>query len=169
MLITVRQAIIEDASILAEAERMIAQEPGFLCSAPSELKDEAFIHTIQELSPGKTGIYLVAQQENHIIGHAFLKPLRLQSLCHVALLHIVVHHGWQNKGVGSQLLEKLIDWAQHSSIEKIELNVRASNTAAIALYKKMGFEEEGRLKNRVKVHDRYIDDIVMALNLNQEA
>ncbi len=31
--------------------------------------------------------------------------------------------------------------------------------------KKMGFQEEGRLKNRIKVHDRYIDDIVMALDI----
>ena len=165
MIITIAQAKIEDAPILAAAERTIAQEPGLLCSQPSELKDEAFVHTIQELSPGTTGIYLVAECNKHIVGHAFLKPLPLQSLCHVALLHIVVHHGWQNKGVGSQLLQKLIDWARQSPLKKIELNVRASNITAITLYKKMGFEEEGRLKNRVKVHDRYIDDIVMGLSL----
>jgi RimJ/RimL family protein N-acetyltransferase len=64
-------------------------------------------------------------------------------------------------------MQCLIDWAiQSGVVEKIELNVRASNTRAIALYKKMGFVEEGRLKNRIKIsNDRYIDDILMALNI----
>ena len=99
------------------------------------------------------------------MGHAFLEPIHLQSLCHVAQLNICVHSGWHKKGIGTQLLEKLIQWAKNSnSLEKIELNVRASNTRAISLYKKMGFQEEGRLKKRIKVHDRYIDDIVMSLD-----
>ncbi len=44
---------------------------------------------------------------------------------------------------------------------------RASNTPAISLYKKIGFQEEGRLKNRVKVKDRYIDDLIMGLELKK--
>jgi len=49
--------------------------------------------------------------------------------------------------------------------EKIKLNVRASNTIAISLYKKIGFQEEGRLKNRLKIKELYIDDIIMGLDL----
>jgi hypothetical protein len=92
MIVTIRQARIEDAPILAEAERIIANEPGLLCSQPSELEDGAFAHTISELAAGKTGVYLVAEHRDRIVGHAFLKSLRLKSLRHVALLHIVVHH-----------------------------------------------------------------------------
>jgi len=164
--VTIRHAKIEDAHVIANAEREIAQTPGFLCSLPSELTDDVIAHTISTFLQEKTGIYLVAEHENSIVGHAYLKPLSLQSLCHVAQLNIVVHHAWQKKGVGAQLLKTLIEQATaSSSIEKIELNVRASNTPAIALYKKMGFQEEGRLKNRVKIQDRYIDDILMALDL----
>ena len=62
-----------------------------------------------------------------------------------------VHKGHQGKGIGSMLMEKLIEWAKHAKVvEKIELNVRASNSRARALYLKFGFEEEGRLKRRVK-------------------
>lgn len=74
--------------------------------------------------------------------------------------------GYQGKGIGTQLMERIIEWAKQSgTVEKIELNVRASNTRAIALYKKMGFFEEGCLKRRVKTGDRYIDDIVMSLHI----
>lgn len=42
----------------------------------------------------------------------------------------------------------------------------ATDVEAISLYKKLGFEKEGRLKNRVKIKDRYIDDIIMGLDLS---
>ncbi len=166
MNITIRHAAISDAHAIADAEREIAKEPGFLCSQPFELTDENVINTISAFLKNKNGVYFVAENKTQIVGHAFLEPLHLQSLRHVADLNIVVHSGWQKKGIGTILLEHLIDWAKNSNaIEKIQLNVRASNIAAISFYKKMGFEEEGRLKNRLKVKDRYIDDIIMGLDL----
>jgi len=160
--VTIRKAELKDARCLVEAEREIAQEPGYFCSQPSELTEEAVIQTIQ--SP--QSIYLVAEQEGQIVGHAFLEPYTLQSLRHIADLNIAVHLGWQNKGIGRQLLEQLIKRAKNAgALEKIQLNVRASNTIAIALYKKTGFYEEGRLKNRLKIKDGYIDDIIMSLDL----
>lgn len=160
--ITIRKAEVKDALSIVKAEREIAQEPGFFCSLPSELTEEAVNQTIQ--SP--QSIYLVAEHEAQIVGHAFLEPYPLQSLRHAADLNIAVHLGWQKKGIGTKLLEKIIELAKNSSaIEKIQLNVRASNTTALSLYKKMGFEEEGRFKNRVKIQDHYIDDIMMGLDL----
>ncbi len=166
MKLTIRKAQIEDAPLIAEAEREIAQEPGYFCSQPSELTDENVANTISALLKDKTGVYLVAECEGQLVGHAFLEPFHLQSLRHIADLNIAVHLGWQNKGIGTKLLEQIIEWAKNSSvIEKIQLNVRASNSSAIYLYKKFGFQEEGRLKNKVKVQDRYIDDLIMGLDL----
>jgi RimJ/RimL family protein N-acetyltransferase len=48
-------------------------------------------------------------------------------------------------------------------VEKVELRVRATNAAAVHLYTKFGFVEEGRLRRRVKLADTgYVDDITMA-------
>jgi ribosomal protein S18 acetylase RimI-like enzyme len=158
----IRKAKLEDAESIAKAEQEIAQDPGFFCSLPSELSEQNVRKTIAS----SQGIYLVAEQNGYIVGHAFLEISPLQSLRHVADLNIAVHKGFQSRGIGTQLMEKIIEWAKQSeSIEKIELNVRASNARAIALYKKMGFLEEGCLKRRVKVGDIYIDDILMALHL----
>ncbi|HEY2810975.1 MAG TPA: GNAT family N-acetyltransferase [Rhabdochlamydiaceae bacterium] len=164
MNITIRRAVAKDAPCIVEAEREIAQTPGYFCSQPDEMDEQAVKHTI--LSP--QNVYLVAEQEGQIVAHAFLEPYTLQSLRHIADLNIAVHLGWQGKGIGEKLLEQIIKLARSSSvIEKIQLNVRASNIAAISLYKKMGFQEEGRLKNRVKLKERYIDDIVMGLDLKR--
>ncbi len=162
MTITIRAAQIADANAILEGEREIAKTPGYFCSEPSELLLENVVHSI---SSGC--LYLVAEFDDKVIGHAFLEPHNLKSLRHVADLNIAVHLGWQQKGVGTKLLMQIIEQARQSNtLRKIQLNVRASNTQAIILYKHMGFEEEGRLKNRVKVNDSYIDDIVMGLDLN---
>lgn len=167
MNIIIRHARIEDAHAIAEAERQIAQEPGFFCSEPSELTDANVANTILSFSKHGKGVYFVAEHEGILIGHAFLEPFPLKALSHVADLNIAVNLGWQGRGIGKKLLEQIIEWAKHSfTIEKIQLNVRASNNAAICLYKKMGFQEEGRLKNRLKLKKGYIDDIIMGLDLN---
>lgn len=166
MNITIRHAKIEEAHLIAAAEREIAKKLNCFCSQPSELKDENVANTISTCLKDKKGVYLVAEYESQLVGHAFLETYSLQSLRHVADLNLAVHLGWHKKGIGTQLLEHLIEWAKNSdNIEKIQLNVRSSNLAAISLYKKMGFEEEGRLKNRVKVQEGYLDDVVMGLDL----
>ncbi|MDB6081601.1 MAG: acetyltransferase, family [Chlamydiia bacterium] len=166
--IQIRQATVEDARAIVDAEREIAEELGYFCSEPSELLLENVVNTIVACRNGN-GVYLVAETNGNIVGHAFLELHHVQSLRHVADLNIAVHAGWQKRGIGTKLLRHIIEWAQQTgAILKIQLNVRASNFPAISLYKKMGFEEEGRLKNRVKVKDGYIDDIIMGLSLIED-
>lgn len=159
---TIRKAELRDAASIARAEQEIAREPGFFCSQPSELSEQNVKNTIES----SHGVYFVAECNGCIAAHAFLEILPLQSLKHIAQLNIAVHKGFQTRGIGTQMMERIIEWAKESeSIEKIELNVRASNAQAIALYKKMGFLEEGCLKRRVKTEIGYIDDILMALHV----
>src|ERR1700722_9438275 len=101
MNITIRKAKVEDAHAIVTAEQEIAKTPGYFCSQPSELSEQNVVRTIRMLSDSGKGIYLIAEREGKIVGHAFLEPLDLQSICHVAILTIGVHHGWQEKGIGT--------------------------------------------------------------------
>ena len=66
----------------------------------------------------------------------------------------MVHPGFRNQGVGEALIRDLMDRAQQTPrVEKIELLVRATNARAIHLYSKLGFVEEGRFRNRVRLPD----------------
>lgn len=163
----IRQAELKDVISMGAAERDIAQEPGFFCSQPNELSDKSIADLIVSFEKNKNGIYLVAENNNEIIGHAFLEISPLRNLQHTAELNIIVHNGWQNKHVGTKLLERLVEWAKVSGLEQIQLYVRATNHPAIFLYKKFGFEEVARLKNKLKINDDfYIDDIFMTLFLS---
>lgn len=163
--LTIRSARIDDAPILAQAERIITAIPGFLVSQPTELTNERFAQKIAALSAADNGCYLVAESGGQIVGHGMLDPLPLAAIRHVVHLTLVSHPGWQSMGVGQALLEKLIEWAKANPVvEKIELHVRSSNERAQSLYRKMGFTEMGRWRRRIKVGPgQYLDDVAMEL------
>lgn len=63
-------------------------------------------------------------------------------------------------------MTKAIDKAKELGFEQIELGVYADNKKGIALYKKMGFQETGRILRAYKLKDgTYIDEINMVLFL----
>ena len=64
---------------------------------------------------------------------------------------MAVAHDWRGRGVGSALMSAAVDWAHEHRLHKLSLSVFAHNDAAIALYRKFGFVEEGR---RVKQYRR---------------
>jgi len=160
--VTIRPAQPEDAEILAKAESEIARFPGLLVQTPGEIPPAAYAEKVSALK--QRGRYIVAQSRGRIVGHAFLEPMGLFATRHVAQLTIVVHPGFQGRGVGAALLSDLLAWAKkNSALGKIELLVRATNERAISLYRKFGFAIEGRFRNRVKLNaSDYVDDIAMA-------
>lgn len=64
---------------------------------------------------------------------------------------MAVAREWRGRGVGSALLGTAIEWAREQGMHKLSLGVFAHNDAAIALYRKFGFAEEGR---RIKQYRR---------------
>jgi len=61
--------------------------------------------------------------------------------------NIAVHPTRRRIGLAEALLKKAIELGLKEHIHSVTLEVRASNEAAIAFYKKMGFQEEGRRKD----------------------
>ncbi|MBD0300932.1 MAG: GNAT family N-acetyltransferase, partial [Tolypothrix sp. T3-bin4] len=111
------------------------------------------------------GLYIIALLDDKIVGHAMLDPMSLSALAHIVRLNIFVYPGFQRQRIGQTIMNHLLTWAKETpGVEKVELLVRATNKPAIALYKKIGFFEEGRFKKRLKLPDSsYIDDLAMAL------
>ena len=92
----------------------------------------------QELENGKSK-YFVAKQENEIIGFAGI----LLIIDEVNIMNIVVRKDKRNLGIGSLLLEKIIDFSEIHNATSITLEVNEKNIPAIKLYKKYGFKQVG--------------------------
>ena len=107
---------------------------------------------------------LVADVEG-VIGGALL----LESEQHIALRHIghlsrvAVSTAWQGRGLGTCLLTEALSMADGwLNLLRLELMVFADNPAAISLYHKHGFREEGRLTGYAYRDGEYRDVLVMA-------
>jgi RimJ/RimL family protein N-acetyltransferase len=60
-------------------------------------------------------------------------------------------------------MERTLEAARALPLARVELAVRADKARAIALYRKVGFEVEGRRQRAMQVDGVYYDDIIMAL------
>jgi RimJ/RimL family protein N-acetyltransferase len=81
-------------------------------------------------------------------------------------LGMLVAREWRGRGVGSALVAAAIEWARERGLHKLSLSVFAHNAAAIALYRKFGFVEEGRrVKHFRRANGELWDSLEMGLLL----
>jgi ribosomal protein S18 acetylase RimI-like enzyme len=79
---------------------------------------------------------------------------------------MAVAREWRGRGVGSALLAAAIEHARERGLHKLSLGVFAHNAAAIALYRKFGFVEEGRrIKHYRRANGELWDSVEMGLLL----
>ncbi len=84
-----------------------------------------------------------------------------------ALWGMFVRPKFRGMGIGRQLGEAIVERARGKA-EIIQLTVARPNQPARRLYADLGFAEYGLEKDARKVHGRYIDDILMALDLRPD-
>ena len=77
-------------------------------------------------------------------------------------LGMAVARDWRGRGVGAALRAAAIEWARERGLHKLSLSVFPHNEAAIALYRKFGFVEEGR---RVKQYRRQSGELWDAVDM----
>jgi ribosomal protein S18 acetylase RimI-like enzyme len=75
---------------------------------------------------------------------------------------MAVAREWRGRGVGSALLATAIEWAREQGLHKLSLSVFPHNAAAIAIYRRFGFVEEGR---RVKHYRRASGELWDAVDM----
>ena len=74
---------------------------------------------------------------------------------------------WRGMGIGRVLLADAIDWARAAGALKVALEVWPGNDAALALYRRMGFVEEGRKRHHYRRRTGEVwDSILMGLRLD---
>ncbi len=89
-------------------------------------------------------------------------------LAHTGEIALSVRKKYWHIGVGSAIMEALIELAKEASLKNVELGVYADNERAIALYKRFGFEEIGRHRERFCVDGEYYDEILMDLHIEAD-
>ena len=156
----------EDADSLAETLKMLQEESDFLTrdSNSSAMSQEQVRDFILQQGQKNNAICLVAKVGERVLGLLNVAGNDFSGTDHIGEIFIAVRAAYQGYGIGSYLMEALIDWAENTSqMRRLELDVQVRNTKAVHLYQKFGFAIEGTKKRGAKTKNgEFLDVYAMA-------
>ena len=121
--------------------------------------DNFWTHNILESElKSKNSYFIVATIDDKIVGFAGLKIVLDQS----DVMNIVVRKDQRQNGIGSIMLEYLIEYSKSLNLKTITLEVNENNLSAIRLYNKFNFDHIGIRK---KYYRDNSDAIIMSKQL----
>jgi len=98
---------------------------------------------------------------NVMVGYAVM----MLAVDEAELLDIAIDKGHQRQGIGRKLLESVLSLARHENMRRMVLEVRATNHAAITLYRASGFEQIGLRRDYYPASNGREDAILMGKGL----
>ena len=166
--IQIMKAQPSDAAELLEYLKVIGSESNNLTFGPDGVmmsveEEEKFLAS--ELV-SESSVTLVAKRDGKIVGNARFTGCTKARTRHRGDMGISVLKSEWGNGLGSRLMEALIDFAKNTAhAEVITLEVNQTNKRAIALYKKFGFKKTGVFEAYTKIDGEYLDFDMMILYL----
>lgn len=162
--VCVRRLVEDDAPTLLELLPRTHGESDFLAYLPGEFnftleQEKEFIRG-QHAPPGN--LLLAAEHVGRIVAIAGTHGTKFRRQAHHRELGVTVLREYWGLGLGRALMSALIEWGVQEGLRKLTLRVFADHVRGIALYRSLGFVEEGRLRgDALRVDGTYSDTIVM--------
>ncbi|AFK87617.1 MULTISPECIES: ribosomal protein S18-alanine N-acetyltransferase [Thermoanaerobacterium] len=115
----------------------------------------SFESFVMEVTKNRCAHYIVAEVDGKVAGYGGFWVVVDEG--HIT--NIAVHPDFRGQGVGSAIVEGLIELAKTKGITSMTLEVRESNLVAQSLYKKYGFKPVGKRKGYYQ--DNNEDAVIM--------
>ena len=135
MQVTIENASIRHLDTLWEIEKKCFEAEAFT-------KEQ-----IAQLLKSYSSIGLIAKVNRQIVGFIIGTIYRERNVLsgHILTIDVLPEH--RRKGIGLKLLQEMEKIFKEKNIKTCCLEVREDNIAALALYRKLGYVEVGKLKN----------------------
>jgi GNAT superfamily N-acetyltransferase len=164
--IEVSDASLLDVPAMVELQRRVLSEGDWFITEPDELEDPLLeARAVVADAAERRGLALVARRRpgGPLLGWAWVSPGTRRRTRHEGRLEMMVDRRARGQGVGRALLAAVIARAPRAGFSRLALTVFAHNTAARALYARLGFLEEGRRVGAYRFPDGSLrDDVLMA-------
>ena len=167
--LTLRSAEEKDALTMLDYLKKTSEETPFLIRYPEEVTldletEKKFLNGVIE---SEDSVWFTVFDEEKAVGNCSINCLsNRMKLKHRCSMGIALEQAYCGCGLGTMLIEKARNKARELGFEQMELGVFANNERAVALYRKMGFVECGRMPRAFRMKDgTYIDEINMVLFL----
>ncbi len=159
MEILIRPTQVGDAAAVANIYSQPKAQAGTL-----QLPKPSIDMWTKRLESMPVGVYsFVAEVDGKVVGNIGFEHSQRPRTAHCGSFGIGVHDDYHNLGIGSKMIETVLELADNwLQIKRVQIEVNCDNEGAIACYKKFGFEIEGQAKSSVFRCGNYIDTYYMA-------
>ncbi len=168
--VLIREATTDDAEKLIKLAKGYIKNTKSIPIYPDEFEPsiEYEANWIDTLIKEKNSQVLLAEYNGELIGNIDLHGNQRRKLFHTAWIGMGIDEEHRGKGLGTILMQELIEWCQKNEhLRLLWLEAYTNNSAGVKLYEKMGFEKTGIRKDFFKESDgSYIDNIMLTLHLN---
>jgi RimJ/RimL family protein N-acetyltransferase len=166
-----RDPTLDDAQEMVDYLKIVGSETDFLLCDENGI-DGLTLQGEQEwitatLNAPNTKMF-VGTVDGEIMLVCDVRAAARKRIAHVGGIAISIKREYWHLGVGSNAMQAMIDFAKSTGVLRtLSLEVREGNERAISLYKRFGFTEIGRHKERINFRGTYYDEILMDLDLTQ--
>ena len=159
-ILTIREATGSDAQAVLDYVHAISGETDFLIfgSGEFDIPLDREREILQRYHETDNQLYLVGLLDGQIASTLSFSGGHRPRVRHTGEFGLSVRKAYWGLGIGSQMLDALLDWARYGRIiAKINLRVRTDNHRAILLYMRKGFALEGTIRKAIYVDGTYYD------------
>jgi RimJ/RimL family protein N-acetyltransferase len=164
-MIQFRPSTPDDAPGISACVDAVARERRYLGNVQGFTAEEtrSFLTSMAE----NGGVQIIALVEERVVGWCDVSPIPFEGMRHVGKLGMGLLSPYRGRGLGRQLLRQILQAVFAKGLLRIELEVFASNLAAVRLYEQEGFVHEGR-KRRGRILDGAEDDLLVMGLMREE-
>lgn len=159
--VQLRLACEEDAASFCNHLRICGGETDFLSFGAEDCPytEEGCVEYIRSLT--EKGFLLLALAEGEVIGEVSLEPASRRRFAHTAELGIALRQSFCRCGLGRELMEQALAFADGQGLDSVNLTASSDNAGAIRLYESVGFRVYGRYERQSFYSGAYHDTLLM--------
>lgn len=164
----IREISIKDVENFIDLLSKIYDESEFTFYNPGEYSptvSSASQHLEKYITSPSKAIY-IAESDEQLVGYVFVNTETYERTQHEAVIYLGVKRYYQKQGIGQALINAIEAWSLNHNIRRIEATVVTENAGAVELFKGIGFQIEGELKDKLFINGQYYNEFVMAKILN---
>lgn len=158
---TIRPGQPDDFESLIDTIRNVTDDKSYVV-AESVAEKLLYEDTVTRHNPVQSRVFFVAATENDIVGWTHLDLPQLEQLKDSARQTVGVRDTYRGYGIGSELLQRGIDWADASDFRKVYNNIPATNEAAMDFLEEHGWDTEAIRQDHYTIDGEPVDEVMMS-------
>lgn len=159
--VTIRPARHEDFEGLVETIRDVTDE-GTYVVAETVAEELLYEDTVNRHTTVESRVFFVATVDGEVVGWTHLDLPQLDSLAGTAQQTVGVAGDYRGRGIGSELLQRGVSWAETNGYRKVYNSLPMTNDRAITFLTDHGWDTEAIRRNHYTIDGEQVDEVMLS-------